>query len=427
MAYWDLTKENTAEYLKEKTNLFSDDAKLSVHEIGTGAEEGDGFINYLFRVSDEKSGFSVIVKQAKKHLRVLGEQKGVFVESRNEDEAAIMAIRYAITPEYIPELYFCDRESHAFICEDCGELESIRFGMMKGEMYPNFPFQLGEYLAKSNFYTSELYLEPEEHHKLEARFIQPNMRKVFETSLFLHDETWVEEEGGGSGDEKSIDDPVREAMNEIPWKSREFRTEMLKLRHIHMAKPECLVHGDLHTSNVMADADHLKIIDMEYTYMGPFSGDTGYFLANLIYEYLRWFYMPDHPEDYCARRRENALAAIKGIVLSYNTVFRECFEKDARFTYQGQTEYCDYLLDTWFHEIVGYIGCAIISRIGRNVELPDLDTLENIEDNRDACRIVMKIAEFLIMNRDEISDVDELISCIITIAESAHGILKNNR
>ena len=71
------------------------------------------------------------------------------------------------------------------------------------------------------------------------------MRLVFEIGLFLKDEHAIDDHD--PHDDPNAD-PERLAMGDAPWKSRAFRTEMLKLRDIHMKHCECLVHGDLHLS-----------------------------------------------------------------------------------------------------------------------------------------------------------------------------------
>lgn len=424
MTVIDLNKENIASYVKSRIDFFDQDAILSVYEIGEsgeGSEDGDGFINFIYRVWDNKTDRSVIVKQAKSHAKYFSEKQTNFVRERNEMEASLMRLRASITPEYIPVLYDCDPINHTFICEDCGHLGISRFEFNKGKIFPKMPIQVADFLAKNNFYTSELYLEPDVHQRLEARYIDPEMRKVFQCGLFLHDESWVVDEGGGK---EQDNDSERAAFAEKPWESRAFRTEMLKLRHIHMAKPECLVHGDLHTSNVMADENDAKIIDMEYTYMGPFSADSGYFLCNYIYQYVRWFFIHDFDQAKCAEMRAYMLSSIKAFIHGYRTIFTDCFEKDARFTYQGRTEYLDYLLETWFSEMCGFIGTGIMMRVGHLVPLPDIDTIEDRGERTEACNILMMIAEHLIMNRENIADTDDLIDRITGITKAAMAIAR---
>ena len=62
--YFLMKVEDIAEYVEEKLHFFPADAKLSCKEIG------DGNLNYVFRLKDEGTGKSVIVKQAGESLRI---------------------------------------------------------------------------------------------------------------------------------------------------------------------------------------------------------------------------------------------------------------------------------------------------------------------------------------------------------------------
>lgn len=416
--YQDLNKTTVIDYIKSQTKLFPQDAVLQVYEIGEGEDDGDGFINFLYRVWQD-GGLSVIVKQAKTYYKALGNAKGPFVLQRNAMEAGLMRLKGAITPEYIPKIYHLDTENHLYICEDCGDLGILRFEWMKGHSFPRFPEMIGEFVAKSNFYTSEIYLEPEAHKAIQVKYMNPQMRIVFEKGLFLKDEHAIE---GHDPHENPQADPVRVDMGDAVWKSRAFRIEMLKLRHIHMKKSECLVHGDLHTSNIMIGPDAMKIIDMEYSYVGASSSDSGYLLGSILYEYIRWFYMTDQPEALGAAMRAEILDAIRGMVETYRRCYTEYWQKDARETYRDYPEYCDYVLDTWFTETVGFTGCQIISRVGGMVPLPDYDTIPDQADRYEACRITLMIANYLIMHREEITDVDALIAIIVSMTEKGRKL-----
>ena len=77
--------------------------------------------------------------------------------------------------------------------------------------------------------------------------MNPEMRVIMETILFLR-ESFIEGEF-----DLPAGDPNHLAMSDLLWEKRELRVELLKLRGIFMKKSECLVHGDLHTSNIMID------------------------------------------------------------------------------------------------------------------------------------------------------------------------------
>ena len=56
--YFLMECDDVVEYVKEKYDFFDKNAELSVNEIG------DGNLNYVFRVQDEKTGKSVILKHS---------------------------------------------------------------------------------------------------------------------------------------------------------------------------------------------------------------------------------------------------------------------------------------------------------------------------------------------------------------------------
>ena len=51
-----LSKENVVDYVKSRLDFFNLDGDIKVSAIGEGTveEDGDGFINFVYRVSDGK-------------------------------------------------------------------------------------------------------------------------------------------------------------------------------------------------------------------------------------------------------------------------------------------------------------------------------------------------------------------------------------
>lgn len=420
MAYQDLNANTVTTYLLEKTTLFSKNACLQVYEIGDGEDDGDGYVNFLYRVWDEK-GQSVIVKQAKTYYRAFGEGVGPFVQERNLLEAQNMGIRYAINPQWIPKIYHIDRENHLYVCEDKKDYKVMRFELMRGMPLPNISKQLGTFLARNHFYTSEYYLDATVFKGLQSTFMNPQMRLIFEYALFLP------ESAIDTGEDRLFDcHPQRIAMGEAPWQDEALRVELLKLRQLHMHCAQCLVHGDLHTSNVLVSEDNrMAVIDMEYAYMGPFSSDMGYLIGSYFYEYLRWFYMEEqYGEDFCTRYREKVLADIRGIIDTYSDVFSEAWDRDAKSMYRKYTGLRDWVMTNYMSEMVGYIGCQIISRVGGLVPLPDFDTLPDSDDQLDASRLSLNIAYYLILHREEIKTSKQLTDVFETMAKQYRRVKK---
>ena len=76
---------------------FAPDAALSVHEIG------DGNLNYVFRVAEEATGKSVIVKQAGEALRISAEMH--VSTDRNRIESEILQLQDKYAPGSVPKIY----------------------------------------------------------------------------------------------------------------------------------------------------------------------------------------------------------------------------------------------------------------------------------------------------------------------------------
>ena len=269
-----LTKENILSYIRDHVPSIQLQDPVTVHLIGEGDlgkdVEGDGYCNYVFRVAD--GTHSYIIKQSTDRLKRRGRP---MTPTRNRYEYEIMELRSKIVPQYVPALYHGDFENNIFIMEDVSNLKLVRYEMNKNHRFPVIARQGAQYLAATHFYTSEFYLSSEEYRNLLSHFMNAELRSVMENSIFL----------GIFGSDKF--DPAcgpeyAEYCRSI-FNDPDITFQRYKLRHLFMSKSETLIHGDFHTSNMFADDDHLKVIDMEYTFGAPFSYDLGFILANIMF------------------------------------------------------------------------------------------------------------------------------------------------
>jgi 5-methylthioribose kinase len=406
MSYLDLDTDKVKRYVLERAGLFRSGENLAVRELGRNEADGDGYVNHVYRVWNDE-GDSVIVKQAKPYLKIFGEGVFPMPVDRNRSEIDIIKIRSAIVPQYIPKLLHEDRENNLYICEDCGRLDIMRFGLSRGHRYPFFPKMMGEFIARCNFYTSEIYIDQGIHKELAVNFTNARMSLVMETILFLRKTVF-----DGIPLEREAPDPLHKTISDLFWSKRDVRIELMKLRDVYMKKHECLVHGDLHTSNTMISGNEMKIIDMEYTHMGPFSSDSGYLLGNLVYTYDTWFYHAEWTEEKRARYREEILGYIKDVLLEYLRVFSECWERDAKEIYREYPEYLKSLFEAYLKETCGFIGSQIAGRVGGYVETYDFDVLADPSRRNRARAIAMATAYNLIMRREEAASPDDIVSIV---------------
>jgi 5-methylthioribose kinase len=291
--------------------------------------------------------------------------------------------------------------------EDLSYLKVMRFQLNKMAYFPKFPKQIGEYLAKTNFYTSELYLKPETHRLLQATFINADMRSIMENAAFIR--------AAFLGLDYSTPNKKLLNISELVWSKEEIILECYKMRDIFMKRGECLIHGDLHTSNIFIDADRMKIIDMEYTFMGPYSFDMGYLIAHLVSQFAAFTFKSnvdeEKREDYCAY----LLHTIKESYNYYVYYFNECWEKDGKEAYKSIKGYKESILETFLSEVIGFAACANMIRLISLIGYPDFDVIEDMTDRCNAQGLSIAIDQFMLLNRDRIESMDEFIHIILDI------------
>ena len=403
-----LTKENVASYVKSRLPFFNLDGDVTVSVIGEGSveEDGDGFINFVFRVSDGK--YHLIVKQTTENAR----SKGAFVldVNRFKLEYHSMQIRKAIVPDLIPDLYDCDDENRIFITEDVSRLRISRFQLLKGVTYPLLGDQIARYMAANNFYTSEYYLSGKEFRDLSVRFMNSTMRDIMDVGMFLT-KVVPEDTVGRQLDPEFIDFSKRICADPKVLLSRQ------KLRHLYMTKGECLIHGDLHTSNIFASQTEAKVIDMEYTFCGPFSYDMGYFLANFIAQYAAATFRPFDSEDARQDFKSYCLSMIRETYTKFCQYFCQYWDEDAKPEYQNIPGLQDDFRLTCLREFIGFAASAMLGRICNIIPYPDYDSIEDYVQRHNAKCLSIIMNRQMLIKWESYNTIDEILNDMLLVEE----------
>lgn len=403
-----LTKENVASYVKSRLPFFNLDGDVTVSVIGEGSveEDGDGFINFVFRVSDGK--YHLIVKQTTENAR----SKGAFIldVNRFKLEYHSMRIRKAIVPDLIPDLYDCDDENRIFITEDVSRLRISRFQLLKGVTYPLLGDQIARYMAANNFYTSEYYLSGKEFRDLSVRFMNSTMRDIMDVGMFLT-QVVPEDTVGRPLDPEFIDFSKRICADPKVLLSRQ------KLRHLYMTKGECLIHGDLHTSNIFASQTEAKVIDMEYTFCGPFSYDMGYFLANFIAQYAAATFRPFDSEEARKDFKAYCLFMIKETYNKFCQYFCQYWDEDAKPEYQNIPGLQDDFRLTCLREFIGFAASAMLGRICCIIPYPDYDSIEDYVQRHNAKCLSIIMNRQMLIKWESYNTIDEILDDMLLVEE----------
>jgi len=116
-----------------------------------------GNVNLIFRVFSEKDpSKSVLVKQALPHSRRYPSFKMPLERSKVEYD--LLQIEGKYCPDLVPKIYLYDPEMHLSVMEDLNRHLIMRYGLMKQTRYPHVAQHMGIFMARTLFYTSDLYL-----------------------------------------------------------------------------------------------------------------------------------------------------------------------------------------------------------------------------------------------------------------------------
>ena len=399
-----VTKENIIQYMKENVKDFDDTQPITVSVMGEDKDadegEGDGHINFVFKVISPNKSY--VLKQGLNNPRNLN--GGTTVASyRNETECDTMNILHYIVPEYVPEILFQDRANHIFVMEFIPNLRAVRFQLIKENQIPNLGLEVGSFLARSSFYTSEYFLERSRFRSMQTQFENTELRQIMEDGIFLH-------RFGTDLDSSEADKWERfRQISEDPA----CQTNRLALRRTFMTHSDCLIHADFHTSNVFLSDDGLKMLDFEFSFMGPFGYDMGYFTGSLIAAYCAACFK-DYPSEQDRKQcKAYLLSTIKRLFESYNETFRSCWAQDAKAEYKGQEGFLDIILTDMLRDAVGYTAITNWCRTTSIFGLPEFEIIEDEDKKRYAMAMAVLMDHEMILQRNQFDSIDDFIDMII--------------
>ena len=411
----ELNLSNIAEYLRARTELFTSEP-IEVTELSSDftGSENEGYVNYLFRA--RQNGMSYVLKQARTHLRCDAIASYLPAE-RNYLEYISFLLREEIAGFCVPKMLFLDKENHVFLMEDLSRNARImRFQLNEGVEFMNFPRQIGDFLAKSHFYTSELYLDKKIFRDLQHKFHNPYMRAIMEDLVLM------------KSDVSLVENSRLKSITERFWKNAEIQLAVMHVRDNFIKKSECLIHGDLHTSNIFANLRDTKIIDMEYSFMAPYSYDLGYLLANFVSQYAAFTFREDFFREKRKDFQQYLLDTIERVFEVYFERFKIYFEKDAKPLYKNTKGYIDSLFLDILQDSLGVMAVANMMRIINLSLFPDFDCMDgkagNTMDTKlSAFGLSLAIDKYLLLNRKEITSPIMAVNGIKKVQREFRGFV----
>lgn len=405
-----LDKTNIISYLKERMPDIDFSGEVSVTAIGDGSqsaeEAGDGYVNFIFIV--RTADHSLVVKQSREAARMSG---GIMPLTRNHLEFDAMKVFHAISPNYVPKVYFIDDVNRVFVMEDASTEGRMiaRFQFNQNRTFPGFAKHCGRYMADTDFYTSELYLDTPDFRALTCRFMNAEMRPIMEDGLFIN--------MFGTPYESNLGEEFQAFAKSIT-EDPSFLTERHKMRHIYMTKAECLIHADLHTSNVFAGNDTVKMIDMEFTFCGPFSYDLGYLIGNLVSQYASACYRDFPSEQERLEFKAYLLATMAELYETYVDRFLDNWKNYGKSIYQDVPGLMDAFKQNILLEMPGFASIVNWFRIAGEIPYPDFDMITNLDKKRDALAMSLMMDWQIMFNRYNYTSIHDFIDDLLYVEKN---------
>jgi len=403
-SYDALNEKNVIEYIQQ-TFLYREIFNFAPNLRSVQISEGN--VNLLFRVycEDAPAEKSVIVKQALPYAWRYPDFKMPVDRSRIEVELLRIEGRYC--PDQVPRIYHYDEERHILIIEDLNQHLVMREGLMKQIRYPNVAKHLGVFMARTLFYTSDLYLNSGEKKAMVPQFINPVLCKVQEDLVFT--EPYMDHPNNRWS--KLLEPQVHQIHNDD-----ELRSEIFTLKERYMTHAQALIHNDLHTGSIMLNEQETKVVDPEFAFFGPIAHDVGSYLGNLALAYAAQEYHAKDKETRSDYRRWLA-NLVKETWNIFEIEFLTLWENEGNGDWPSPLFRKKYMREL-LHETLGFGAAEMLRRLIGMAHVHDFWTIENPEMRAISESIGINIAVSWLKNRHGATTIQDAVDLMVTAKSS---------
>ncbi|MFD2445375.1 S-methyl-5-thioribose kinase [Bacillus sp. CGMCC 1.16607] len=395
--YFTMTEQDAIDYAKTRLTIFDPEAQLSCKEIG------DGNLNYVFKVVDEKSKQSIIIKQAGPVARISDEFK--LSPDRNRIESEILELQYDLAPGFVPKVYKYDPIMNCCVMEDLSDHEIMRTALLKYKKFPLFADHISTFLVNTLLLTSDVVLGHKEKKELVKTFINPELCEITEDLVYT--------EPFYDCPRNDVFEGTREFVQEHIWNDSELALETAKLKFEFMTNAQSLLHGDLHTGSIFIKEDSTKVIDPEFAFYGPAGYDIGNVIANLTFAFVHAkMTMTDENSkvDYLGYLAET----IKETVDLFNKKFLKAWDQKATESVAKYDGFKEFYLHSILKDTSAVTGLELIRRTVGLAHVKDLTSISDANSRVRAEKICLTAGKAFILNRETMKSGEDFVRVIQT-------------
>jgi 5-methylthioribose kinase len=383
-------------------DYFAAGAKTSVKEIG------DGNLNYVFRVVDDGSGKSIIVKQAGEQLRISAEMHVSTDRNRIESEILLLQDKYA--PGLVPKIFKYDTVMCACLMEDLSDYKLMRYAMMEHKTFPRFADDVTTYMVNTLLNTTDAVMEHKAKKALVKSFINPELCEITEDLVYT--EPYNDVKGRNIVTPENLDFVKKELYGD-----KALHLEIAKLKFDFLNNAQALLHGDLHTGSIFVKPDSTKIFDPEFAFFGPMGYDIGNVIANLFFAWDNGEAAGD--SAFCDWTLKTAVEVIdlfkKKFLVEYAKKVSDVMAKTEGFA--------EYYLGTIIADTAAGTGTELVRRTVGMAQVKDVTTIADKAKRVRAERINILCAKDLIKNRARFKTGGDFTAAFLAAVKAADATL----
>ena len=373
-------------------------------------EIGDGNVNLIFRLKGPAG--QVLVKKAVPYLRCVGESWPLSMK-RNFFEYNALNMHAQITPQYLPKVFAFDNASAAMVMEFLGEHIILRKEMMARKTFPRLAAHVSEYMAKTLFFTSDLYLsaaEKKERMKLFCENVE--LCKITEELIFTDPYRLCESNRWTAPQLDSVAARFREDID--------LQIAITEMKAKFLTSTEALIHGDLHSGSIMVNSTESKVIDPEFAFYGPMGFDLGLYFGNFLLSYFSQVGHGGEPQNLQAYE-EWILSQVVETWSLFSQRFTALWNTDLKGDYLAATlvaqkngnEVLQNLRDRYmrnlFADSIRFAAAEMIRRILGLAHVADMDTIVNA-DLRAQCEMrALEMAREMLVNHHQYLNMNDIL------------------
>lgn len=383
-SHFKMETEDAILYAKEELDMFHEDAKLQVEEIG------DGNINYVFKVWDVDTKKSVIIKHADAFLRSSGRELDV---DRNRIEAEVLMLQGNLAPILVPKVYKYDPVMCALSMEDISDHGNLRKELLERKTFPLLADHITTFIVDTLLPTTDLVMDSGEKKDNVKRYINKDLCKISEDLVFT--EPFIDYKGRNIVLAENM-----EFVKKQLYKDKDLILEAGKLKNNFMNNSQALIHGDLHSGSIFVKEDSTKVLDPEFAFYGPIGYDLGNVIGNLFFSWVNAYVTQEDKET------EEFTIWIEKTIEDIIELFKEKFIKKYKEIVTDVMAKEEYYMDWYLHSILsdtaGQAGLEIIRRVVGDSKVLDITSIDDIDKRVRAERILIISAKTFIKDRENI-------------------------